>query len=119
MQYDRQTKIISYIDDHEKLGPFHLRPIVDLHRRVCDGLYFRALRVFANRELLAVYGCLDFKLLPVEFGNLDFLVTDVRTFSPVALDADAASSAIFAIRLFDEVFKFTRIHVKYIIIAYN
>lgn len=91
-------RIISYIDDHEEFGPLHLRAIVDLHCRVRDGLYLRALRVFANQEFLPIRGCLDFKLLPVEFGNLDFLVTDVCRFSSLTLNADATSSAIFAIR---------------------
>jgi len=53
--------------------------------------------VFANCELLAIRGCLDFELLLVEFGNLDFLVTDVQRLL-LALDANAINFAIFAIR---------------------
>lgn len=70
------SRVVSYIDDHEDLRPLHLRAIVDLHRRVRDGLYLRALRVLTDRELFAIRGCLNFKLLPVELGDLDFLVTD-------------------------------------------
>lgn len=66
--------VVSYVDDHEDLGPLHPRALVDLHRRVRDGLHLRALRVPADRELLAVRGRLNFKPLPVELGDLDFLV---------------------------------------------
>lgn len=89
---DRRMRVTSYINDHEDLGSIHLWALVDLHRRVRNGLYLRALRVFANRELLAVRGCLDFKLLSVKFGNLDFLVTDkCEDFSLLAWNVDAAS----------------------------
>lgn len=82
----------SYVDDDEYLGPIHLRTIVDLHRGVRDGLHLGALRVLADCELLAERGRLDLEGLPVEFRNLDLLITErARVYLPLCLPRFSSS----------------------------
>lgn len=80
----RQSRVFarleSYVDNDKDLRSLHLRTIVNLHRGICNGFYLGALRVFADRELLAVSGRFDFQVLLVEFSNLDFLMTDTYIF---------------------------------------
>lgn len=76
---------------------------MDLHRRVRDGFYLRALRVLADRKLFAVRGRLDLKTLPIKFGNLDPL-RDRRAdrFSPLVLQCKRKRVSRFdRKRLFD------------------
>lgn len=63
----------SYVDDDEEFGTLDFRRLVDLHRRVCDGLHLRALRMLANLKFLAHCTGNYLEILSIERRDLDFL----------------------------------------------